>query len=110
MPADPSAPPIVPGVPSQGLPVEAALPELRAAMAGAGIAVLQAPPGAGKTTLVPLALAAEPWATGTAARTPSTLFCLLMKFFTMRLTKKQMDGLLRHPDSPWKLLWDLIWT
>ena len=43
---------------------------------------------------------AEPWATGTAARTPSTLFCLLMKFFTMRLTKKQMDGLLRHPDSP----------
>ena len=64
MPADPSAPPIAPGVPSQGLPVEAALPELRAAMAGAGIAVLQAPPGAGKTTLVPLALAAEPWATG----------------------------------------------
>ncbi|MEE3099149.1 MAG: ATP-dependent helicase HrpB, partial [Pseudomonadota bacterium] len=58
----PSAPPIAPGVPSQGLPVEAALPELRAARAGPGVAVLQAPPGAGKTTLVPLALAAEPWA------------------------------------------------
>ena len=38
------------------LPVEAALPELRAALAAGGVAVLQAPPGAGKTTRVPLAL------------------------------------------------------
>jgi ATP-dependent helicase HrpB len=46
------------------LPIEDALPELRAALAGAGAAVLQAPPGAGKTTRVPLALLAEPWLAG----------------------------------------------
>ncbi|MGB0504938.1 MAG: ATP-dependent helicase HrpB [Pikeienuella sp.] len=46
------------------LPVAAALPALRSALAGQGVAVLTAPPGAGKTTLVPLALADEPWATG----------------------------------------------
>ncbi|MFJ9852002.1 ATP-dependent helicase HrpB [Streptomyces sp. NPDC101150] len=39
------------------LPVRAALPALREALAGAGAAVLCAPPGTGKTTLVPLALA-----------------------------------------------------
>ncbi|WP_309667059.1 DEAD/DEAH box helicase, partial [Tabrizicola sp.] len=38
------------------LPVTAVLPELRAAIAARGLAVLQAPPGAGKTTLVPLDL------------------------------------------------------
>ena len=41
------------------LPIDDALPELRKALAGAGRAVLQAPPGAGKTTRVPLALLAE---------------------------------------------------
>ncbi|MFC0041727.1 ATP-dependent helicase HrpB [Actinomadura rayongensis] len=39
------------------LPVEAAVPALRAALAGPGAAVLAAPPGTGKTTHVPLALA-----------------------------------------------------
>jgi ATP-dependent helicase HrpB len=38
------------------LPIEGALPALLDAMARAGQAVLQAPPGAGKTTRVPLAL------------------------------------------------------
>ena len=33
------------------LPIGAALPELRAALDKAGAAVLEAPPGAGKTTL-----------------------------------------------------------
>jgi ATP-dependent helicase HrpB len=47
-----------------GLPVEAALPALRAALAGQGAAVLEAPPGAGKSTRVPLALLAEGWAAG----------------------------------------------
>jgi ATP-dependent helicase HrpB len=46
------------------LPIESALPELRAALANAGAAVLQAPPGAGKTTRVPLALLDEPWLAG----------------------------------------------
>ncbi|MEW2353952.1 ATP-dependent helicase C-terminal domain-containing protein [Spirillospora sp. NPDC029432] len=39
------------------LPVRAAVPALRAALAGRGTAVLAAPPGTGKTTFVPLALA-----------------------------------------------------
>ena len=38
------------------LPIDDALPALLAAMAARGMAVLQAPPGAGKTTRVPLAL------------------------------------------------------
>lgn len=38
------------------LPIDAALPELLTAVAKHGRAVLQAPPGAGKTTRVPLAL------------------------------------------------------
>jgi len=41
---------------SQSLPIDDALPALTAAMAARGMAVLQAPPGAGKTTRVPLAL------------------------------------------------------
>ncbi|OOY27563.1 ATP-dependent helicase HrpB [Thioclava sp. L04-15] len=38
------------------LPIDAVLPELRAALLAHGRAVLMAPPGAGKTTRVPLAL------------------------------------------------------
>src|SRR5262249_36972596 len=40
------------------------LPDLRAALARRTAAVLQAPPGAGKTTQVPLALLSEPWLQG----------------------------------------------
>ncbi len=36
------------------LPIDAVLPDVRAALAARGMAVLQAPPGAGKTTRVPL--------------------------------------------------------
>ncbi|KAF1316089.1 Pre-mrna-splicing factor 38b, partial [Globisporangium splendens] len=43
---------------------------------------------------------AEPLSPGTA-RIPSTCFCLLHKFFLMRLTMKQMQGLLKHTDSPY---------
>ncbi|MFZ0098090.1 MAG: ATP-dependent helicase HrpB [Gemmobacter sp.] len=38
------------------LPIDEALPELISALKGRGLAVLQAPPGAGKTTRVPLAI------------------------------------------------------
>src|SRR5499427_10950218 len=44
------------------LPIDAILPDLVATLARNTTAVLVAPPGAGKTTRVPLALAAEPWA------------------------------------------------
>jgi ATP-dependent helicase HrpB len=46
------------------LPIDAVLEDLRAALAAAPGAVLQAPPGAGKTTRVPLALRAETWLSG----------------------------------------------
>lgn len=41
------------------LPIEAVVPALLAELAASGLAVLQAPPGAGKTTHVPLALLAS---------------------------------------------------
>jgi ATP-dependent helicase HrpB len=46
------------------LPIDRALPELTAALAARNAAVLVAPPGAGKTTRVPLVLAEAPWAKG----------------------------------------------
>jgi ATP-dependent helicase HrpB len=46
------------------LPVEEAIQPLRAALAARPAAVLEAPPGAGKTTLVPLRLLDEPWLAG----------------------------------------------
>ncbi|MBV1696895.1 MAG: ATP-dependent helicase HrpB [Hyphomicrobiales bacterium] len=47
---------------SPPLPIDAALPALTAALRARNVAVLVAPPGAGKTTRVPLALGGEPWA------------------------------------------------
>lgn len=31
----------------------------------------------------------------------STAYCLLFKLFTLKLTRKQLKGLLEHPDSPY---------
>ncbi|MBX6332371.1 MAG: ATP-dependent helicase HrpB [Gemmatimonadaceae bacterium] len=50
------------GAPS--LPIDEALPALREALAARAAAVLRAPPGAGKTTRVPLALLDAPWLAG----------------------------------------------
>ncbi|MGA7541170.1 MAG: ATP-dependent helicase HrpB [Steroidobacteraceae bacterium] len=47
-----------------GLPVDEALPQLRRALRVYSSAVLTAPPGAGKSTVVPLVLLEEPWAQG----------------------------------------------
>ena len=46
------------------LPIDDALPELTAALTARTSAVLVAPPGAGKTTRVPLALLDAPWLAG----------------------------------------------
>ncbi|WP_324733114.1 ATP-dependent helicase HrpB [Pseudomonas paeninsulae] len=46
------------------LPIDVLLPALRQALASRHEAVLEAPPGAGKTTRVPLALLDEPWLAG----------------------------------------------
>ncbi len=47
------------------LPIDEIIPSLRAALAERTVAVLEAPPGAGKTTRVPLALIDAPWLAGT---------------------------------------------
>jgi ATP-dependent helicase HrpB len=47
-----------------GLPVEEVVPAVRTALAGPGAAVLHAPPGAGKTTVVPLRRLGEPGRAG----------------------------------------------
>jgi ATP-dependent helicase HrpB len=49
---------------SSRLPIEDVLDEIRTALSGAGAAVIHAPPGAGKTTVVPPALLGEPWLGG----------------------------------------------
>ncbi len=49
---------------SPALPIDAAVPELVAALSRGSTAVLVAPPGAGKTTRVPLVLAGQSWADG----------------------------------------------
>lgn len=46
------------------LPIDTVLPALRDALRNRHEAVLEAPPGAGKTTRVPLALLGEPWLAG----------------------------------------------
>ncbi|MFD2641369.1 ATP-dependent helicase HrpB [Pseudomonas japonica] len=46
------------------LPIDVVLPALREALGQRHEAVLEAPPGAGKTTRVPLALLNEPWLAG----------------------------------------------
>src|SRR5690348_4393467 len=43
------------------LPIHEAIPALKTALSGRNAAVLVAPPGAGKTTVVPLELLTEPW-------------------------------------------------
>lgn len=47
-----------------GLPIDEVLPELTGALVSHNSAVLQAPPGAGKSTVVPLALLDQPWMSG----------------------------------------------
>src|SRR4030095_5489267 len=49
---------------SEPLPIDEALPALTGALRSRNAAVLVAPPGAGKTTRVPLVLLEEPWANG----------------------------------------------
>jgi len=49
---------------AEALPIDAVLDDVRRALAGGPSAVLVAPPGAGKTTRVPLALLDEPWLEG----------------------------------------------
>jgi ATP-dependent helicase HrpB len=51
-------------LPQLGLPIEDVIDALREQLATRDEVILEAPPGAGKTTLVPLALLGEPWLAG----------------------------------------------
>jgi ATP-dependent helicase HrpB len=51
-------------MPAPRFPISPLLPEIRASLAGHPRLVLEAPPGAGKTTQVPLALLDAPWLAG----------------------------------------------
>ena len=52
------------GLVKSGLPIDEILPELRAVLQRNRNAVVEAPPGAGKSTVVPIALLGEPWLRG----------------------------------------------
>lgn len=58
------APPYPCQVPSPTLPIDSVLPDIRAALSRHTRLVLEAPPGAGKTTQVPLALLDAEWLDG----------------------------------------------
>jgi len=73
------------------LPVAEALPALTAALAAQSNAVLIAPPGAGKTTLVPLVLRDQPWAAG------GKLLVLEPRRVAARAAARRMAELLGEP-------------
>lgn len=73
------------------LPVTEALPRLLAALADGANAVLVAPPGAGKTTLVPLALLEAPW------RRDGRIVVLEPRRVAVRAAARRMAALLGEP-------------
>jgi ATP-dependent helicase HrpB len=70
------------------LPIDAVLNELRSALRRGTGAVLLAPPGAGKTTRVPLALLEEPWLKG------RRIVMLAPRRLAARAAARHMAGLL----------------
>ncbi len=70
------------------LPIHEILPELRAQLAEREAVVLSAPTGSGKTTVVPLALLAEPWLAG------RTILLLEPRRLAARLAASFMAGIL----------------
>ncbi|MFA5580326.1 MAG: ATP-dependent helicase HrpB [Paracoccaceae bacterium] len=72
------------------LPIDAVLPDLLRALEHAGRAVLQAPPGAGKTTRVPLAMLA-------AGRISGRIVMLEPRRLAARAAAERMAASLREP-------------
>lgn len=73
------------------LPVAGVIDELRRVLAGATTAIVVAPPGAGKTTTVPLALLDEPWAAG------GRIIMLEPRRLATRAAAQRMAALLGEP-------------
>jgi len=74
-----------------GLPIDEALPSLTAALRTRPAAVLQAPPGAGKSTIVPLALLQEEWVRG------KRILMLEPRRLATRAVAQRMASLLGEP-------------
>ncbi|SDJ84848.1 ATP-dependent helicase HrpB [Microbulbifer yueqingensis] len=70
------------------LPITGVLPEIRAALSGHNNVVLQAPPGAGKTTAVPLALLDSEWLAG------RNIIMLEPRRLAARTAARRMAGML----------------
>lgn len=70
------------------LPIEPILPEISGALARGRNAVLQAPPGAGKTTRVPLALLGDDWTRG------GTIVMLEPRRLAARASARRMAAML----------------
>lgn len=95
---------------SHALPIQASLPAIQAALAAQPAAtgqvanraanlVVQAPPGSGKTTLIPLALLDEAWlgrATDRSGR-PGSIIMLEPRRLAARMAARRMAWLLNEP-------------
>src|SRR6187401_2661151 len=77
--------------PLPDLPIVESLDGVRQALAASGRAIVVAPPGAGKTTLVPLALLDEPWLAG------HTIVMLEPRRLATRAAARRMAELLGEP-------------
>ncbi len=76
---------------TRALPVETVMPQVQSALAHHRCGVLQAPPGAGKTTRVPLALLNEPWLSD------QKILVLEPRRLAARSCAAHMAGLLNEP-------------
>ena len=76
---------------AQPLPIDFGAAELTACLAPQSAAVLVAPPGAGKTTRVPLVLAKEPWTQG------KTILVLEPRRLAARVAAARMAATLGEP-------------
>lgn len=79
-------------IPSSPLPIDPLLPQLVEALGREGAAVVLAPPGAGKTTRVPLALLEAPWLEG------HRILILEPRRLAARSAARRMAALLGEPD------------
>ena len=83
---------MTPATPLSPLPIDPLLPQVVETLTGAGAAVLVAPPGAGKTTRVPLALLEAPWLEG------RRILVLEPRRLAARSAARRMAAILGEPD------------